>query len=79
MSDDGLKDTAEIEDRMWQAAEQLALHLGVVKDSVYRWRGYMGLPAHKIGRLWKFRFSEVEDWVRTGGADDESEEAGTAK
>lgn len=54
----------------WVTAEQVALHLGVVKDTVYRWRERKGLPAHKIGRLWKFQLSEVDDWVRIGGADE---------
>ena len=26
------------------------------------------MPAHKVGRLWKFHTSEVDAWVRTGGA-----------
>ncbi|GAA4405445.1 hypothetical protein GCM10023147_48610 [Tsukamurella soli] len=26
------------------------------------------MPAHKIGRLWKFQISEVDEWVRGGGA-----------
>lgn len=43
----------------WVTAEQVAQHLGVVKDTVYRWRERKGLPAHKIGRLWKFQLSEV--------------------
>jgi excisionase family DNA binding protein len=41
-----------------------------VKDTVYRWRERKGLPAHKIGRLWKFQLSEVDEWVRAGGADE---------
>lgn len=57
----------------WVTAEQVAKHLGVVKDTVYRWREHKGLPAHKIGRLWKFQLSEVDLWVRAGGADDETE------
>lgn len=57
----------------WVTAEQVAQHLGVVKDTVYRWRGRKGLPAHKIGRLWKFQLSEVDDWVRAGGADESGE------
>jgi excisionase family DNA binding protein len=59
----------------WVTAEQVAQHLGVVKDTVYRWRERKGLPAHKIGRLWKFQLSEVDEWVRAGGggADDEPE------
>jgi len=56
----------------WVTAEQVAHHLGVVKDTIYRWRERKGLPAHKIGRLWKFQLSEVDDWVRAGGADEES-------
>jgi len=55
----------------WVTANDVAQHLGVVTDTVYRWRERKGLPAHKIGRLWKFQLSEVDEWVRAGGADDE--------
>ncbi|KRC80215.1 helix-turn-helix domain-containing protein [Sphingomonas sp. Root241] len=54
----------------WVTAEDVAKHLGVVKDTIYRWRECRHLPAHKIGRLWKFQISEVDEWVRLGGADD---------
>jgi len=55
----------------WVTAERVAQHLGVVKDTIYRWRERKGLPAHRIGRLWKFQLSEVDEWVRAGGADEE--------
>ena len=42
----------------WVSVDDLAKHLGVAKDSVYRWIDHKGLPAHKIGRLWKFKLSE---------------------
>ncbi len=45
----------------WVSVDDLAKHLGVVKDSVYRWTDHKGLPAHKIGILWKFKLSEVDD------------------
>jgi excisionase family DNA binding protein len=54
----------------WVSVEQVAQHLGVVKDTVYRWREQRGLPAHRVGRLWKFKLSEVGHWVRAGGADE---------
>lgn len=57
----------------WVTAEQVSLHLGVAKDTVYRWRERRGMPAHRIGRLWKFQLSEVDEWVRAGGADDASD------
>ncbi|EQD38597.1 Excisionase/Xis, DNA-binding domain protein [mine drainage metagenome] len=47
----------------WASVEEVAKHLGVAKDSVYRWIDHRGLPAHKIGRLWKFKLSEVDHWV----------------
>ena len=60
----------------WISVEQVAQHLGVAKDTVYRLRERKGLPAHRIGRLWKFRLSEVDDWVRAGGAYKEAEQTG---
>lgn len=56
----------------WVTAEDVAQHLGVAKDTVYRWRERKWLPAHRVGRLWKFQLSEVDEWVRAGGADEES-------
>jgi excisionase family DNA binding protein len=55
----------------WVTANQVAQHLGVAKDTVYRWRERKGLPAHPIGRLRKFPLSEVDERVREGDADEE--------
>ena len=63
----------------WASVEEVAKHLGVAKDSVYRWIDHRGLPAHKIGRLWKFKLSEVDHWVRAGGADAQDGEKDTAQ
>ena len=52
----------------WVPAEEVAAHLGVAKDSVYRWVETKGLPAHRVGRLLRFKLAEVDDWVRRGGA-----------
>jgi len=54
----------------WVSLEEIAKHLGVSTDTVHRWLRNRGLPAHKVGRLWKFQVSEVNDWVRAGKADD---------
>ena len=45
----------------WVAVDKVALHLGVAKDSVYRWIETKGLPAHRVGRLWKFKLSEIDE------------------
>ena len=52
----------------WLSADQIAAHLGVTKDTVYAWIAEKGMPAHKVGRLWKFQITEVDEWVRSGGA-----------
>lgn len=52
----------------WLSADDIAAHLGVTKDTVYSWIADKAMPAHKVGRLWKFQTSEVDEWVRTGGA-----------
>ncbi|WP_081659817.1 helix-turn-helix domain-containing protein [Sphingobium baderi] len=65
-----------MEPEPWVTAEQVAHHLGVVKDTVYRWREQRNLPAHRVGRLWKFQISEVDEWVRAGGPDTFSAEKG---
>jgi excisionase family DNA binding protein len=56
----------------WLSADDIAAHLGVTKDTVYTWIAEKRMPAHKVGRLWKFQAAEVDDWVRREGeqADD---------
>ncbi|WP_431805163.1 helix-turn-helix domain-containing protein [Microbacterium sp. bgisy203] len=52
----------------WLSADDIAEHLGVTKDTIYACISEKGMPAHKVGRLWKFQASEVDAWVRGGGA-----------
>ncbi|WP_020585966.1 methylation-associated defense system helix-turn-helix domain-containing protein MAD1 [Desulfobacter curvatus] len=58
-----------MEDR-WLSAEEIAHYLGVSKDTVYTWINKKKMPAHKIGRFWKFKKDEVDIWVRDGKASD---------
>ena len=58
-----------MEDR-WLSVDQIADHLGIKRDTVYRWIDERQMPGHKIGRLWKFNKQEVDEWVRGGGTGD---------
>jgi len=60
-------------DERWLSVEEIAEHIGVTKDSIYRWIEKRGLPAHRVGKLWKFKRSEVDEWVRTGKAAEKDE------
>jgi excisionase family DNA binding protein len=44
-------------------------YLGVKRDTVYKWITRR-LPAYKVGRLWKFRKEEIDEWARNGAASD---------
>jgi excisionase family DNA binding protein len=55
----------------WASIDEAAAHLGVRKDSVYRWIESRGLPARKIGKLWKLKLSEVDAWVNAAGASED--------
>ncbi len=61
-----------MEDR-WLSVDEIGNYLGIKRDTVYKWIGDKNMPAHKIGRLWKFRKDEVDEWVRRGGADSSEE------
>ena len=55
-------------DNRWLSLEEIALHLGVKKDTVYKWLAAKKIPAHKVGRLWKFDKAEIDNWVKSGKA-----------
>ena len=52
----------------WLSVEEIAAHLGVNPDTIYKWIERKKMPAHKVGRLWKFLASEVDQWVKGGKA-----------
>lgn len=50
----------------WISITEAAEHLGVTKDSIRKWIKRTDIPAHKIGKLWKFKKSELDEWVKSG-------------
>ena len=56
------------EQEPWVSVDEVAKHLGIVTDTVYRWIESKSLPAHRVGRLWKFKLSQVDAWIEAGGA-----------
>jgi len=58
-------------DDRWLSVGEIAEYLGISKDTVYAWVAAKRFPGHRIGRLWKFKRSEVDYWVRQGRAADE--------
>ena len=52
----------------WFSVQEIATYLGVKSETIYTWIENKDMPAHKVGRLWKFKVSEVDAWVRSGKA-----------
>ena len=59
-----------IEDK-WLSVNEISDYLGVRIESIYRWLKTKEMPGHKVGRHWKFKKSEIDEWVKSGGASDE--------
>ena len=51
----------------WLSIAEIAQHLGVHVESVRRWVKGNGLPAAKVGKVWRFKASEVDAWAKAGG------------
>ena len=52
----------------WLSSEDIAAYLGVKRDTIYKWQTRHQMPAHKVGKLWKFKVAEVDAWIRAGKA-----------
>jgi len=51
----------------WLSVDDICKYLGISRDTAYKYIETRGLPAYRIGRLWKFKQQEVDEWVRTSG------------
>nr|DAX78021.1 MAG TPA: DNA binding domain protein [Caudoviricetes sp.] len=62
---------ADIANDNWINIEESAEHLGVKQGTIRDWiRKDKGVPAHKVGKLWKSNRSEVDAWIKSGKSDE---------
>ncbi len=52
----------------WYSVAETAEYLNIKKGTLYKWIIRKDIPAHKVGRLWKFKLKEVDEWVKQGKA-----------
>ena len=56
----------------WVSTKEIAEHLGVTIETVRKWIKIESIPCSRVGKLWKFKKSEVDLWVKNGCAKEEN-------
>ncbi|GAB1365725.1 hypothetical protein MASR1M36_05960 [Candidatus Cloacimonadaceae bacterium] len=47
-----------------RSVDEISVYLGVTRETLYEWLSEKKIPAHKVGRLWKFKKEDVDVWVK---------------
>lgn len=59
--------TIDVQTESYVSIEEAAKYLGISVITLRGWiKKYEDIPAHKIGKLWKFKISELDEWVKSG-------------
>jgi len=66
MNNESEKNLAE----KWVNLEDIAKHLSVSEDTIRTWLKEGKLPVYRAGKRYKFKISEVDEWVRKGKIQD---------
>ena len=55
----------QMEVEKWISLNEAAEYLGVKPVTLRKWiKTKEDIPAHKLGRLWKFKCTELDEWVK---------------
>lgn len=62
---------SDINKDKWISLDEAAEYLGVKSVTLRLWiRNGKDVPAKKIGKQWKFKCSELDEWVKSGKSAD---------
>ena len=56
-------------ERLYSVGE-IANHIGVSKDTIRAWIKKETIPFYKVGRQYKFKLSEIDEWIASGKSAD---------
>ena len=48
----------------WLTLEQIAEYLQMSTSSIYKMAQKGKIPAYKVGRQWRFKKEEIDEWIR---------------
>lgn len=51
----------------WIGIVEAAEYMGISVETIRSWiKKKNGVPAHKIGKMWKFKKNELDKWIKSG-------------
>lgn len=56
----------------WLTLVEICDYLKVSRETILNWINKKNMPAHKVGRLWRFDVTEVDQWIKSGAAAEEN-------
>jgi excisionase family DNA binding protein len=59
-------DSENVTHEKWVNLANIAVHLSMSEDTVRTWVKEGRLPCYRVGKRYKFKISEVDEWIRTG-------------
>lgn len=60
---------SEMFEDKWISIDEAAKYLGIKTVTLRGWiKKDSSLPAHKVGKQWKFKCSEIDEWVKSGNS-----------
>lgn len=60
----------------WLSLNDICLYLGIGRDMTFDWIKHKGMPSCRVGKFLKFKKKDVDEWVRSGSAFDNSNKKG---
>lgn len=57
-------------DSKWLTLVEICEYLKVSRETILNWINKNNMPAHKVGRLWRFDMIEIDEWIKSGGGAD---------
>ena len=52
----------------WCSMNEVCAYLSITRDTCLTWIEKRGMPGVKVGRTWRFKISEIDEWMRSCNA-----------
>lgn len=56
------------EPEKWVNLKEIAAHIGVSEDTIRLWIKKGTIPNSRAGKQYKFKISEIDEWLKSGEA-----------